>query len=293
MLSLGFVSCFVNILFYSWNAIQHYHISTSIIWRRRSNVCNSVKNVYPVLSYLFYTRMLRSILNKSWRQNATRHQLYGHLPPITKTIQVRRTRHAEHYWRSKDELRSDELLWTPSYGRSKAGRPARTYLQQLCEDSGFSPEHLPEAMNDREKWRERVRDIRPGCTTGWWSSSYLILEILHKHSHTKTHTHTLVSVLTNTHRHIQMYVEIMYIYIYIYRPIGIIVLYRPMVRVFASGRRDRSTIIRRVIPKTQKWYLIPPCLILSIIRYISRVSGSILGKVVHLGVVATEKGAFS
>ena len=41
-----------------------------------------------------YTRMLRAILNKSWRQPPTRHQLYGHLPPITKTIQVRRTRHA-------------------------------------------------------------------------------------------------------------------------------------------------------------------------------------------------------
>ena len=36
-----------------------------------------------------YTRMLRAILNKSWRQHPTRHQPYGHLPPITKTIQVR------------------------------------------------------------------------------------------------------------------------------------------------------------------------------------------------------------
>ena len=39
-----------------------------------------------------YTRMLRAILNKSWRQYPTRHQLYGQLPPITKIIQVRRTR---------------------------------------------------------------------------------------------------------------------------------------------------------------------------------------------------------
>ena len=60
-----------------------------------------------------YTRMLRAVLNKSWRQHPTRHQLYGHLPPITKTIQVRRTRHAGHCWRSKEELISDVLLWTP------------------------------------------------------------------------------------------------------------------------------------------------------------------------------------
>ena len=111
-----------------------------------------------------YTRMLRAILNKSWRQCPTRHQLYGHQLPIMKTIQVRQTRHAGHCWRSKDELISDVLLSTPT----KAGWPARTYIQQLCEDTGCSPEDLPEAMNDREKWRERVRDIRAGSTTWWW-----------------------------------------------------------------------------------------------------------------------------
>ena len=71
-----------------------------------------------------YTRMLRAILNRSWQQHPTRHQLYSHLPPITKTIQARRTRHAGHCWRSKDEIVSDVLLWTPTYGRTKAGRPA-------------------------------------------------------------------------------------------------------------------------------------------------------------------------
>ena len=115
-----------------------------------------------------YTRMLRAILNKSWRQHPTRYQLYGHLPPIMKTIQVRRTRHAGHCWRSRDELISDVLLWTPTHSRAKAGRPARTYIQQLCEDTGCCPEDLPEAMNDREKWRERVRDIRTTSTTWWW-----------------------------------------------------------------------------------------------------------------------------
>ena len=96
-----------------------------------------------------YTRMLRAILNKSWWQHPTRHQLYGQLPPVMKTMQVRRTRHAGHCWRSKDELISDVLQWTPAYGLAKAGRPARTYIQQLCEDTGCSPENLPEAMNDR------------------------------------------------------------------------------------------------------------------------------------------------
>ena len=115
-----------------------------------------------------YTRMLRAILNKSWWQHSTKHQLYVHLPPISKTIQVRRTRHAGHCWRSRDELISNVLLWTTTYGRAKAGWPARTYIQQLCEDTGCSHEDLPEAMNDREKWRKGVRDIHASGTTWWW-----------------------------------------------------------------------------------------------------------------------------
>ena len=68
-----------------------------------------------------YTRMLRAILNKSWWQHPTRHQLYGHLPAIMTTIQVRRTRYTGHCWRSRDKLINDVLLWTPTYGRAKAG----------------------------------------------------------------------------------------------------------------------------------------------------------------------------
>ena len=97
-----------------------------------------------------YTRILRAILNKSWRQHLTKQQLYGHLPPITNTIKIRRTRHADHCWRSRDELISDVLLWTPSHGRTKAGRPARTYIQKLCVDTGCNPEDLLKAMDDRE-----------------------------------------------------------------------------------------------------------------------------------------------
>ena len=115
-----------------------------------------------------YTRMLRAILNKSWQQHPTRHQLYGHLPPIKKTRIVRRTRHAGHCWRSRDELIRDVLLWIPTHGRAKAGRPARTYIQQLCEDTWCCPEDLLRAMNDREESRERVRDIRAASTIWWW-----------------------------------------------------------------------------------------------------------------------------
>ena len=98
----------------AWTAIDRL----SIIWK--SDLADKMKRSFfqaAVVAILLYgcttwtlnkrlekkldgniTRMLRAILNKSWRQHPTRHQLYGHISPITKTIQVRRTRHAGHYW---------------------------------------------------------------------------------------------------------------------------------------------------------------------------------------------------
>ena len=110
----------------AWTAIDRL----SIIWK--SNLTDKMKLSFfqtAVVSILLYgcttwmltkrlekkldgnyTRLLRAILNRSWRQYPTKHQLYGHLPPITKIIQVKRTRHAGYCWRSRDELISDVLL---------------------------------------------------------------------------------------------------------------------------------------------------------------------------------------
>ena len=168
----------------AWTAID----SLSVIWN--SNLTDKIKRSFfqgAVVSILLYgcttwtltkrlekklvvnyTRMLRATLNKSWRQHPTNQQLYGHLPPITKNIKIRRTRHAGHCWRSRNKLISDVLLWTPSHGRAKAGRPARTYTQQFCADTGCYLEDPPEAMDDSEGRCERVRDIRADGATWWW-----------------------------------------------------------------------------------------------------------------------------
>ena len=82
----------------AWTAIDRL----SIIWK--SDLTDKIKRSFfqaAVVSILLYgcttwtltkrlkkldgnyTRMLRAILNKSWRQHPSRHQLYGHLPPIT------------------------------------------------------------------------------------------------------------------------------------------------------------------------------------------------------------------
>ena len=134
-------------------------IRLSVIWK--SDLTDKMKRSFfqaAVVSILLYgcstwtltklmekkvdgndTRMPRAILNKSWRQHLTKQQLYGPLSPITKTIKIRRTRYAAHCWKSRDELINDVLLWTPSHGRAKAEWPARTYVQELCEDTGCSP----------------------------------------------------------------------------------------------------------------------------------------------------------
>ena len=98
-----------------------------------------------------YTGMLQAILNKFWWQHPKKPHLYGHLLPISKTIQVRRKRHAGHCWRSKDELISDVLPSILTHGRVSVSRPTRSYLQQLSVDMGCSLENLLGAMDERDR----------------------------------------------------------------------------------------------------------------------------------------------
>ena len=56
-------------------------------------------------------------------------------------------RHMGHCWRSKDKLMSDVLLWTPTHGHTSVGWPTRTYLHQLCVNTGCSLKELPGAMD--------------------------------------------------------------------------------------------------------------------------------------------------
>ena len=74
-------------------------------------------------------RILRAVLNKSWKQHPTKQQLYGYLPPISQTIQVKWTRQIGHGWRSKEELIRSILLWIPTHIHSSVDWSAK---QQLC-----------------------------------------------------------------------------------------------------------------------------------------------------------------
>ena len=133
------VNSFVYIYIYTFQAavvpIQLYGFTARTLTKRMAEKLDGN-----------YTRILWAILIKSWKQHPIKQQLYGHLPPNTKTIQVRRTRHAGHSWRSRDEFIIDVLLWTPSHGLAKARRPARTYIQQL---SSTGPESTNKKLSGK------------------------------------------------------------------------------------------------------------------------------------------------
>ena len=118
------------------------------------------------------TRILEALLNKFWKQHPPKQQLYGLLPLISKTIQIRWTRHEGHCWRYKNELSSNVLLWTPSHRHASVGWPTRTYLQQLCTDTGCSLEDLPKVIDDRNGERESGKPV----LAGWHDDDLLSIQ---------------------------------------------------------------------------------------------------------------------
>ena len=84
--------------------------------------------------------------------------LHGFLLPISKPIQIIRTRHREHIWKSKDKLISDVLQRILTHGHVSVVRPARTHLHRPCANTGYSLEDLLEGKDDRVVWRDRERE---------------------------------------------------------------------------------------------------------------------------------------
>ena len=125
-----------------------------------------------------YTRMLRAILNKSWRQHHTKHQLYGHLPPITKIIQVRRTRHTVHCWRSRDELISDVRSTSLMAEQKQDDQLEHTcdvldQLEHTCDVLLWSTSHMGEQKQDDQLEHTyssyvKIRDVvQKTCRRRW------------------------------------------------------------------------------------------------------------------------------
>ena len=117
--------------------------------------------------------MLRTVLNKSWKQHLTREKLYSHLPPISQVIKVRRRRHSEYCSSCREEHLSDVLWWNPTHRHTSVGRSAKPYINQHCADTAYRLEDLPRAIADKTEWWARVNricaiDIR-WLWWWWWS----------------------------------------------------------------------------------------------------------------------------
>ena len=131
-----------------------------------------------------------------WMQHPTKRQLYGHLPPISKTMQIRRTRYAGHCRRSKNELINDVLLWTPLHWCTSVGRLRKTNLQQLCTDTVCSLENQSGAMGEWNEWRERGREReRERESLGNLRYQHDLM-MIHTHTHTYIYIYIYIYIMT-------------------------------------------------------------------------------------------------
>eukprot|EP00116_Pleurobrachia_bachei_P009181 sb/3469443/ len=87
-----------------------------------------------------YTRMLRMALNKNQYQlRMTNGPLYGigGLPILSTKIAERRLRLAGHAQRHPELTLHRVLLWEPLHGQAKRGRPEKTFVDVLRQDTGL------------------------------------------------------------------------------------------------------------------------------------------------------------
>ena len=84
-----------------------------------------------------YTRMLRMILNVSWKQHIHNIQLYGELPPVSTKVQQRRMRLAGRCVRHDDDVANKLVLWQPPDGHANRGRQKWLMLTTCCKIQGW------------------------------------------------------------------------------------------------------------------------------------------------------------
>ena len=96
--------------------------------------------------------------------------IYGHLPHSTKNIQVRRTRHAEHCWRSKDDV----LLWIPTRPPTfhLKNRPPTFHLKNTPSNTKKTCRTLLEMQWWTKKWRSSM-DLYTWICHCWQARIYI------------------------------------------------------------------------------------------------------------------------
>ena len=98
-----------------------------------------------------------------WWQHIPNKELYGDLPAVTDKIASKRTTLAGHCTRHSELPASKVILWEPTHGHRRRGRPRGTYMDTLMRDAGLtSIAELRTCMMERDDWRIRTRvRLRP------------------------------------------------------------------------------------------------------------------------------------
>ena len=109
-----------------------------------------------------YTRILRMALNKNQYLLKMRNwELCRGLPILSTKIAERRLRHAGHALRHPELTLHSVLLWEPSHGKTKRGRPKLTFVDTIRRDTGVKRiDEIASMMADRDLWRELTYSVR-------------------------------------------------------------------------------------------------------------------------------------
>ena len=110
------------------------------------------------------TRNLHAVLDNSWKQPLQNSSYTATFFPSHKPCKL----DEQNFWWSKEELISNVLVWTPTYGYISVGWQAKTYIDQLCADTGYCQEDFPVAMPNRNACWGRGKGIR-AINTSWFT----------------------------------------------------------------------------------------------------------------------------
>ena len=99
-------------------------------------------------------------MNVKWSQKMTNKALYNGIPKLSDTIRYRRLQFAGHAWRHNEEIVHDLIFWQPTHGKNKKGRPYKTYIDQIKDDTNLPVNEIKSYMENRPRWKEFIKSFR-------------------------------------------------------------------------------------------------------------------------------------
>ena len=109
-----------------------------------------------------YTRLLRRALKVDYQQHMTNEALYQGLPRLSEVARDRCLKFVGHCVRAEQQPCSKVVLWRPTHGRARQGRPHKSYIDVHVDDTNLAVEDLPNATRNRKIWRARCSYANSG-----------------------------------------------------------------------------------------------------------------------------------